>query len=130
MPEDHSKLFEKHRIYDEQLFKALKPHIETPNTLESTFHHVLIHEFADWNQVTQILEQFVKLGWDRRKLYEVTRYVQFNDELSEDQHDLVGEILGNLTGYCMFDRIIRLSNEPQGDEEFSGYFSRIEWGWE
>lgn len=121
---------ERYRQYDERLFKALEPYMNDPASLESKFGQVLLHEPTKWGQIRETLEQFVGLGWDRRKLYEVTRYVQFNNDLPEEKEEYLAEIMRNLTGDCLFERIIRLSNEPQGEEEFSRYFTTLHWGWD
>ena len=120
----------RYKQYDEQLFKVLKPYMADPTSLESKFCQVLLQEPTEWLQIREILERFVKLGWDRRKLYEVTRYVQFNNELPEEKEEFLAEIMRNLIGDCMFERIIRLPNEPHEEEEFGGYFTNIRWGWE
>ncbi|GAB4054511.1 hypothetical protein [Spirosoma litoris] len=124
--------YERNKRYDEQLFARLKPLVEKPDSLENKFCQRLLSDSMDWDweQVKSFLNEFIKSGFYRKDLYELTRYVQFNNELAEEREEYLAEIMGNLTGYCMFERIIRLNNEPQEPDEFREYFERIRWGWE
>lgn len=122
--------YERNKCYDEQLFARLKPIVEEPDSLENKFCQRLVSNSMDWEQVKSFLDEFNGLGFDRKKLYELTRYVQFNNELVEEREEYLAEIMRNLSGYCLFERIIRLSNEPQDPDKFGEYFERISWGWD
>lgn len=122
--------YERNKRYDEQLFACLKPLVEKPASLENKFCQRLLSNSMDWEQVKSFLNEFNELSFDRKKLYELTRYVQFNNELDEEREEYLAEIMRNLSGYCMFERIIRLRNEPQELDKFGEYFERIRWGWE
>lgn len=122
--------YERIKRYDEQLFARLKPLVGKPDSLENKLYQQLLNDTMDWELVPSVLNEFVKFDFGRKELYELIRYVRFNNKLPEDREEYLTEIMRNLTGDCMFEHIIYLNNEPQEPVEFRQYFERIRWGWE
>lgn len=121
------QIIEKYQAEDEVLFNKLRPVIEDSTTLEAQFCDELIRALTDYNRLKSVILKFANYGWGRKKLYELIRYIQFNLTLPDEQHDELGEWLGNLMGHCNLNFVLKLPQEPQEQTVFERYFREGPW---
>lgn len=91
-----------------------------PNSPESLLKTTLLA-----NPTRQKLEEVIRYlasqGWTRRRLYDVCRYINLNQDLLEEEHDAIGNFLSELIGFTNTTNIVRLPGEPENREEFLEY---------
>ncbi len=123
---NHDEWFNSQREKDEKRFAEISKIISDGNIDFVQFRSKLIELPVNWNQIFEILNYYNLKGWSRKDIYDFVRYIQFNETFEEIKHDLLGDLLGNLCGFCNFDSIIKLINEPKEDEGFINYFKTID----
>lgn len=108
---------------------AIEQRLQNPNSEESLLIEFIINSPSEdyFQKEEQLFANLGRAGWNRKHIYDVCMYVQHHKELTELQHDSIGEFLTGLTGFCSADgHFSKLPDEPEEKEAFISYI-RSDW---
>lgn len=74
------------------------------------------------------INRLAKEGLNRRFVYELLRYTNFTDDLTENENTIIGDFLGELTGFrsaLLLNDSIRFPDEPLEHSEFVNFIRQI-----
>ncbi|MFN8356017.1 MAG: hypothetical protein U0Y10_16295 [Spirosomataceae bacterium] len=84
-------------------------------------------QISNWKEMQEIVTEFGNNGWSRKKLFDICQYINFNEELREEEYDVFAEVMDGLTGFCNGVYFLRLPNDPVNDNEFIEYVRSNVW---
>jgi hypothetical protein len=80
------------------------------------------------NNEKEVLHFLNDQGLSRKDIYDLLRFINVNDQISEKEEAFIGEILESLSGFTSFRNwihYIRFKDEPKNDNEFMSYIGKI-----
>ncbi len=103
--------------------------LQNPDSGESLLIEFITNPPSEnyFEQEEQLFASLGREGWNRKRIYDVCMYIQHNRDLTEIQHDNIGEFLNGLNGYCSPDNhFSKLPSEPENSEALISYV-RSDW---
>lgn len=93
---------------------------------ESLFMKRMLHA-SSWDEIQAVITYLGGKGWNRKKFFDICMYINFNEELQEEEYDIFAGIMDGLTGFCHGSYFYRLPNDPENDDEFVEYVRSNVW---
>ncbi|MVM37271.1 hypothetical protein GO730_05850 [Spirosoma sp. HMF3257] len=100
---------------------SIKQNLFNPDSLESLLKKTLLSKSLTREELEQTITNLGYQGWNRKRIYDVCRYINFDEELLEQEHDILGDFCNELMGNCSTANMIKLPGEPEDREEFLDY---------
>ncbi len=82
---------------------------------------------SSWDENQKVIMELGNKGWNRKKFFDICMYINFNEELQEEEYDIFAGIMDGLTGFCSGSYFYRLPNDPIDDHEFIEYVGSNVW---
>lgn len=104
----------------------IKQLMSEENSDESYFRKRMLENLSSSEERALMLELANK-GWNRRKFFDISLYINFNEKLKEEEYDIFGGFIDTLTGHCNGACILHLPNDPENSDEFVKYVLSNAW---
>ncbi|MVM29921.1 hypothetical protein GO755_07750 [Spirosoma sp. HMF4905] len=108
----------------------IRQKLSEPDSLESYLKGVLIDANVTNEKRQKSVNLLVNEGWNRRMFYDLCMYINHNEDLPEEQHDLIREFMDDLSEFRSLANLVMVEiagETPKEKADFMGFIYSHKW---